>query len=183
MVDDIAVLLEALESDSARCPVHPSSAIRRRGDRRRTAVRVAATGGTVALVGATAGTAFAVAQQPSPPHDTRIGIAGQTSSSPHPSDQIPVLREQLRRLIAQENVVVRREARAPDHAAKEVQMAQFASLRVREEALRAQLAAEGHANRGAAGTATPTASPGSGLSELPTPPPDQPTPSPTPHSS
>jgi hypothetical protein len=83
MDDDITRVLQALETDSVRCPVHPASAIRRRGDRRRVTVRVAATGGTVALVGVSAGTAFAVAQQPSPSHDMRVGIAGNPGSTSH----------------------------------------------------------------------------------------------------
>jgi hypothetical protein len=84
MDDDITQLLEALRTDSDRCPAHPVSVIRRRGDRRRSAVRIAAAGGTVAFVGATAGTAFAVAHQPATNRDARVGIAGSTSPSPSP---------------------------------------------------------------------------------------------------
>jgi hypothetical protein len=85
MVDDIAAALEALASDSARRPIHPVSAIRRRGDRRRTTVRVAATAGTVVFVGATAGTAYAVATLPSAGHGGSVGFAN--SPGHHDSHQ------------------------------------------------------------------------------------------------
>src|SRR5580704_13831022 len=102
MVDDIAAALEALHSDSARRPIHPASAIRLRGDRRRTTVRVAATAGTVVFVGATAGTAYAVGQLPSAGHGGSVGFANgkghhathngangtSAEPSPVPSDSI-----------------------------------------------------------------------------------------------
>jgi hypothetical protein len=57
---EIASMLEALAADTHRCAPVTASVIRRRGDRRRVAVRAMASASTVALVGATAGTAYAV---------------------------------------------------------------------------------------------------------------------------
>lgn len=57
---EIASLFESLSADSRRCAPVTASSIRRRGDRRRATVRAMATGSTVVLVGATAGTAVAV---------------------------------------------------------------------------------------------------------------------------
>jgi hypothetical protein len=92
MDNDISAALHSLVADSGRCAAPPATTIRRRGDRRRTAVRVGATGGTIALVGATAGTAFAVAGQPAHhPGRVKIGIAGQSTSTPSP---VPTLLRQ-----------------------------------------------------------------------------------------
>ncbi|HEX3824041.1 MAG TPA: hypothetical protein VHV79_06225 [Mycobacteriales bacterium] len=80
MDDQIGYRLEALALDTNRCSQWSATAVRRRGDRRRTTSRLAATGVTVTLVGATAGTAFAVAQQPAGPHGS-VSPAGQASQS------------------------------------------------------------------------------------------------------
>ncbi len=81
MVDDIAGLLHALGTDSGRCPVHPAALIRRRGDRRRAAVAVTTTGATIVLVGATAGTGYAIAQHGPARHGGGIGFG--SSPTPH----------------------------------------------------------------------------------------------------
>ena len=80
MADDIARALEALAEDSKRCAPSSASAIRRRGDHRRVAMRAAATGATMTVVGATAGTAVAVAHQ-TPSGDSRLTISGSPSPS------------------------------------------------------------------------------------------------------
>jgi hypothetical protein len=82
MDEDITRLFETLAVDSDRCGVQPVASVRRRGDRRRTAVRVAATGSTVVVVGATAGAGYALAQGSGNPASQHVGFA--TTSSAHP---------------------------------------------------------------------------------------------------
>ena len=81
MVDQVGNLLESLQTDSGRCPVRPAALIRRRGDRRRAAVAVTTTGATIVLVGATAGTGYAVAHQSPSHHGGGVGLG--SSPSPH----------------------------------------------------------------------------------------------------
>jgi hypothetical protein len=82
-MDEIGPALEMLQADTARCSPLTAAVVRRRGDRRRTTVRIAASGATVTLVGATAGTAFAVAHQGSASGGGGgVGIAGRPSGHP-----------------------------------------------------------------------------------------------------
>lgn len=83
MADEIARALEALAADSNRWTPSSAAAVRRRGDHRRVAMRAAATGATMTVVGATAGTAAAIAGQ-SPSASGGIEVTGSASPSPRP---------------------------------------------------------------------------------------------------
>ena len=84
MAEEIARALEALAADSNRWTPSSAAAVRRRGDHRRVAMRAAATGATMTVVGATAGTAAAVADK-SPSARGGIEVTGSASPSPRPA--------------------------------------------------------------------------------------------------
>jgi uncharacterized membrane protein len=96
---EIAPILASLAADSHRCAPVAASVIRRRGDRRRVMVRAVATGSSIALVGATAGTAYAVGAG-SGPESLRTPAAGQQTATPAPVSPHHRLRELRRRLHA-----------------------------------------------------------------------------------
>lgn len=96
---EVAALLESLAADTGRCAPVTASSVRRRGDRRRVAVRAMAGASTVALVGATAGTAYAVDRGTGRASLHTGVVAGQQTRSPAPAPPHHRL-HQLRRQMA-----------------------------------------------------------------------------------
>jgi hypothetical protein len=102
MAEEITRALARLRNDADRCAPLSAVAIRRRGDRRRTAARVAAVGGTVAVVGATVGTGVAVSEETGSGH-AGTHAAGQPAGRGHNAElarlhaKLGTLRAQLRK--------------------------------------------------------------------------------------
>jgi hypothetical protein len=76
---EIPTVLEALAADARRCAPVAAASVRRRGDRRRVAVRAMASGSALVVVSATAGTAYAVDHNP-----RGISVVTSASSDKHP---------------------------------------------------------------------------------------------------
>jgi hypothetical protein len=183
MADDIARALEALAQDSNRCAPTSASAIRRRGDHRRVAMRAAATGATMTVVGATAGTAVAAHQTSS--GDSRLTISGSPSPSSSPSPA-PV------------SIICRTSPQRPlgltPRAFKQQQKAEISASRgQRKQAKETKLAALARLGQSATAQPTPISTPPSAAASAKVPRPgrsgrvvcvqgSQPTPSPSPRS-